>query len=294
MNFESYEPFDNTRGRNDRFAYAKIVEGGKTLFYKKAKTSELRDNLLREKAWSDFMIMIAERFPEEKLRGPLIDKFDGEDGILMEYIDAPHLADHHDLLSWKNNLHRYARMLFVMDQAAEGWETDNSVPRIDYTQHRTNDVFNVWERWLGGNKQKVRRLDEAKALVNDYRFAMTTRMQHGDLTPWQIFDDNGTWIVYDGEKCGTDLLRYNDLAYGYGRLFTLLRSKETAAELLNEFIALSGVNEKEFADQLLPVMTGRAIGMLSDALHDQENDDYVVEAECLLDLCLTRDLRSLR
>jgi len=235
------------------------------------------------------MTHVANNYPEVRLKGPIIEEaFD--DAVILRFIDAPHLAERHDLSAWRRHMDRYAQMLVTIDQAAEGYQTEG----VDYSNHRTEQIFTVWNKWLGQFAKEVPRLDEAKALVKDYLPAVTTRMQHGDLTPWQIFDEVNTWIIYDGEKCGTDLARYNDLAYGYGRLFTLLRSRESAAWLLNAFIAAAKVDERKFADQLLPIMTARAIGMLSDALHDRITDDYVAHAELLLDLCLTRDISNLR
>lgn len=292
--FELLHQFDNERGRNDRFTYSRVMQNGKELFYKQARSAEFSENLVREKLWADFMESVAAAFPNENLRGPIFDHFEGNDGIMMEYVDAPHLADHRDLDSWRRNMIRYARMLYVLDQAAEEWSDVLSSVTPDYTDHRTKKFFKVWERWLGDNKSRVTRLDEARVLVEEYEGMTSVRMQHGDLTPWQIFDNEGTWVVYDGEKSGTDLLRYNDLAYGYGRLFTVLRSPESAAQLLNEYIKVSKVNEEQFAKQFLLVMTGRAVGMLSDALRDRDTDDYVQGAVLLLDLCLDRDLSHLR
>lgn len=293
--FETYEPFDNTRGRNDRYSYAKVKSGGREYFHKKVKLSpDLEDNITREIAWSEFMASVNQHFPDVGLRGPAIADSD-TDSILMEYIDAPHLADDHNLRDrWIECIPRYAQMLYVLDQAAEGWSTEGGSIVIDYGRHRTENAFDIWHEWLGENTAKVERLDEAKLLVSDYRSNVMTRMQHGDLTPWQIFDDDGIWIIYDGEKCGTDLARYNDLAYGYGRLFTLLRSRDAASNLLNTFMEIANVDKNEFTSQFLPVMTGRAVGMLSDALHDRDKNDYVGQASLLLDLCLTRDIDQLR
>ena len=107
-----------------------------------------------------------------------------------------------------------------------------------------------------------------------------------------MFEQGPNWIIYDGEKAGDHLPRFNDLAYGYGRLFTRLQDSETAAVMLKVFIDDSGIDRDVFFKQFLPVMTFRATGMLADAYTDRKHDDYVVQANDLLEMCFNRRLED--
>jgi hypothetical protein len=287
--FDEYVPITNKRGRTDRFVYAKVRRGDKWFFVKRGLGPNTYINIQREQQWSEFMCHVALRYPDARIRGPVFRERLDPVTALFDYVDAPHLSDHHDLAAWQRILSRYAAVLDTIDRAGQDWTPTTAVdgPR------RSQGIQATWKAWLGDNIARVRLLPAATNIIDAYNPVASTRMQHGDLTPWQMFDDAGTWIVFDGEKSGTDLYRYNDLAYGYGRLFTMLRSRQTAAQLLGHFLDISGVDHQQFWAQFLPVMTSRAIGMLSDAYNDEPTDDYVADAERLLDLCVNGGLNDL-
>ncbi len=179
-------------------------------------------------------------------------------------------------------------MLCDLDEAACEW-----TPSFTLDESRSDDIDSIWRGWLGEHHKRVIRYDEALARALSYKSGLTRTMQHGDLTPWQIFKDGDEWVIYDGERSGIDLFRYNDLAYGYGRLYTKLRSPKTASVLLREFILRHSRSRQEFMQEFLPVLLGRAMSMLSDAYHDAPENDYVQYAEQLLELCLAEDVEKL-
>lgn len=281
--FDQAQIFHNQSGRDDRFAYAVAYREGKKVFIKHALSDEAQAGLRRERLWIEFMQHVADMYPESGLRGPVILDQIGLDTLVFEYIDAPQVADHHDVGAWQANMSRYAKMLHVIDEAGAEWQPSDGDEQLS----RTINFYEVWLRWLGEYKTKVVRLDEAKHLVEKALPNLTTRMQHGDLTPWQIFAMGETWVIYDGERCGTDLPRYNDLAYGYGRLATKFHSPDLAKTLLTKHLELAGTPREEFMKDFLPIMVIRTIGMLADAFHDMPaGNNYIKEAEALLATCL--------
>ncbi len=275
--------FNNQNGRNDRFAYAVAFRDGKKVFIKHAISDDAQGGFRREQQWSEFMLHVSSAYPGEYLSGPTILDIIGNDTIVFEYINAPQVAKSHDINKWQGNILRYARMLQVLDEASEGWLPVN----VQDDMSRATNFYDAWTRWLGDNKSRVTRLAEARQLVEDALPRLERRMQHGDLTPWQIFEQGDNWVIYDGEKCGTDLLRYNDLAYSYGRLATNLRSIETSRSLLAQYLSQSGLSHDEFMQNFQPAALIRSVGMLSDAYRNALlGDDYIDEAEELMRICL--------
>ena len=280
--YDEYEVLQNTRGRNDRYSYAKVRDKDKWFFLKHALAPEQIDGLERELKWANFMEFIERDLGISWLLGPKNLAMVSDNTLSMSFIDKPHLADYHSLDSWHDNLTQYAKMLHEFDMAAMKWHGDG----LPDKKKRNERYYQIWCEWLGDNIGRVPRLEEARERVEQTIDQTQACMQHGDLRPWQIFNDQGNWIVYDGEASGEDLLRYNDLAYGYGRIFTNLRSPEVARQLVQEFLRVSGIDKQQFLRQFEPVMIGRAVGMVSDSFNDTPKDDYRSYAFRLLDLCL--------
>jgi hypothetical protein len=282
--FDERIPFHNEHGRNDRFSYAKVRRGDEWYFLKTAQQPELQENLQREFLWAEFMQHVAVRHPEAQLRAPHVLGFEPDGGLLMEYIDAPQVATSSDIEGWKAHMDRYAKTLAVLDECSD-WDA----PWPDSSQlSGVADIHKVWHRWLGEYYDDVSNLREAHQLVAEGLPTLHMCVQHADLTPWQMFANGDEWIIYDGEKAGDHLPRYNDLAYGYGRLFTRLQDPHAAGDLLRKFLIHSGVNQDQFWREFLPILTFRSVGMLADAYHDTDRD-YVDGAQDLLRRCLGRD-----
>ena len=199
----------NERGRNDRFTYAKAMYEGQAIFIKKATSPELRLNVRSEQTWFNFMRYVSDNF-DNTLSSPKLIRSIDDDTLIFEFIEAPHLSDQNQLEPWQQSLERYVAMLVTLDDAAQQWLP----PTPPDGRKRGLDTVNRWYEWLGDNAPRVSRLDEAVSVMNETQGNVQICMQHGDLTPWQIFNDNGHWIIYDGEHAGTDHGRYQDLAYG--------------------------------------------------------------------------------
>lgn len=283
--FEEVVPFTNTRGKNDRFDYAKVRKGNTWFFLKSAKTKEFVPNIQREIVWTEFMNRIEAFYPDSHLFGPKIERRIGLDGLVFAFVNAPVVAEPGELEAWQRVLRRYGEMLVIFDTVAVNWKAEN----LPDEPSRSDHVYVLWQRWLGDNIERYPRLPEAKKRLESVHFLLTKCLQHGDLTPWQIFDTGDSWVVYDGEKCGTDLFRYTDLAYGYARLYTMLNSPIAAQELLRAFIEKRGIEQEAFMKEFLPVLLHRAIGCMADAYNDQQTHDYVSAAEELVTAALDKN-----
>ncbi len=282
-------PFDNLHGRNDRFRYEKLATDEGLKFVKTAQDVELRPSLEREIVWTEFMRHVSRRFPDAKLRGVAIDGYDEAGGLVMEYIDAPLVAKPDDVQAWMAEIDRYAAMLHTLDVAADGYVTSH--PEPDSSSLRgMQAIERAWRRWFGERYDQLPSVEKAYDVVADALPGLTLCMQHGDLTPWQIFQDRDEWILYDGEKSGTHLPRYNDLAYGFARLYTRLKSPESAKLLLEKFLDVSGRKRDTFMREFLPVLVFIAVGTLADAYADLARNDYLSYAERLLDAALQGEL----
>lgn len=283
--FEEVVPFQNARGKNDRFEYAKVRKGNAWFFLKTARTKAFIPNIQREIVWVEFMNRIEAFYPDSHLFGPKIERRIGLDGLVFTYIDAPVVGEPGELEAWQRILPRYAEMLALFDTIAVNWKSEN----LPDEPSRSDHVYQLWQKWLGDNIERYPRLPEAKKRLESVHFLLTKCLQHGDLTPWQIFDTGSAWIVYDGEKCGTDLFRYTDLAYGYARLYTTLGSPIAARELLRQFIEKRGIDQESFMKEFLPVLLHRAVGSLADAYNDEITHEYVAAAEELVTAALDKD-----
>jgi hypothetical protein len=105
--------------------------------------------------------------------------------------------------------------------------------------------------------------------------------------------DGDRWVIVDGERCGTDLFRYTDLADAYCRLYGYHGAKSSAQELLQNFILHHGRPSDQFLPDFIPVLTHRCVALIADALRDQAEKDYVAEAEELLRLCVDHDVSTI-
>lgn len=283
--FEEILPIENTRGKNDRFEYAKARRGKSWYFVKMARAEKYIERIQRELVWSEFMNRIEAFYPEKHLLGPNVTRRIGISGIVFDFIDAPIVAEPGELEVWQRIIPRYADMLLTFDTVAQNWKSEN-LPKVP---SRSEHVYELWQEWLGEHIERYPRLQEARKQLETTHFKLTKCLQHGDLTPWQIFSLEDAWIIYDGEACGTDLFRFTDLAYGYVRLYANLGSPIAAQELLKAFIAKHQMNEEQIMKEFMPVLVHRAVGALADAYRDQATHDYVESAEELLGYAIDKN-----
>jgi hypothetical protein len=187
----------------------------------------------------------------------------------------------------EGKISRYASTLSILDKYAEEYKAD--WPQDSTTNFNDHDA--IWRLWFGDNLDDAQPLlHKARNVFDEGHSSLTFRVQHGDLTPWQMFELGDEWIIYDGEKAGDHLPRYNDLAYGYSRLYTRLKDPATAAKLLKELLKYSEIDHSDFFRQFMPVMMLRATCMLADAYKDRTHDDYYKDAVALINLCFEKEL----
>ncbi|MEO5690779.1 MAG: hypothetical protein ABIQ64_01185 [Candidatus Saccharimonadales bacterium] len=287
--FDEAIAFENINGRNDRYEYAKVRKGNIWYFLKTARDKKLIPKIQREVVWSEFMNRIEAFYPSAHIFGPKVERRIGLSGIVFTNIDAPIVAERGDIEAWQRILPQYADMLALFDTVSVGWKSDN----LPDEPSRSDHPYKIWEHWMGENIDRYPRMLEAKKNIESVHFILTKCLQHGDLTPWQIFDTKQGWIVFDGEKCGTDLFRFTDLAYGYVRLSVTYGSPAGACELLRLFIEKQDLTDEIVKKELLPVFLHRAVGGLSDAYRDND-EAAITRGEELLDACLDKDLSFIR
>lgn len=288
--YDSITPLANQNGKNDRFEYARATKGPHVYFVKSAIRPDMQSHIQRELVWYEFMRRVEAYYPDRQFRGMRVERRIGRDALVYEYIDAEVVARAGELEKWQAVMPRYALMLETFDNVAAGWKSED----LPDEPSRSVDTYSIWLEWLGDNAGKVKYLPAARKYVDIEKWKLKRMMQHGDLSPWQIFDIDGAWIVYDGERCGTDLFRFYDLAYGVTRLYANLHAPAAAGELLRQFLAVhTSESRDEFVRQFMPVLTHRTIGVIADAYHDQATNDYVHESTELLELCLGKKFDEL-
>lgn len=288
--YDSVEPLTNTNGKNDRFEYARASKGPHIYFVKSAIRADMKSHIQRELVWYEFMRRVEAFYPDRQFRGMRVERRIGRDTLVYDYVNAPVVATAGELDRWQAVMPRYALMLETFDNVAMGWKSED----LPDEPSRSVDIYSIWLEWLGGNVDKVKYLPAARKYVDIEKWKLRRTMQHGDLSPWQIFAVGDDWIIYDGERCGTDLFRFYDLAYGFTRLYATLHAPAAAGELLRQFLAVHTSEARdEFVRQFMPVLTHRTIGVIADAYNDQATNDYVHEATELLNLCLDKKFDEL-
>lgn len=282
-------PLQNTRGATTRYAYWRANYGERDVFIKQALQPKMRQKLQAEHLWAEFMEHVQSyESTAHPVIGPTIVDQPDPDSLIFEFIDSEHLSEHRDLTAWQHNLERYASMLALFDTAAQDWQPSF---RVDAPPRSSRTIQRPVE-WLGENAGRLEGLADAVAVLETKRAGMQHCMQHGDLTPWQIFVRDENWIVIDGENSGVDCPRFNDLSYAMGRLSTILRSPETAKRLLSLFLKETALSNAEINEQLLPALLMSSLWMFGDAYIDQDEIDYIDEARDYFGRCMAMSLEA--
>ena len=177
--FDEVISFENTRGKNDRFEYAKVRKGNQWFFLKNARSKELTSNIQREVVWVEFMNRVEAFYPDMHLFGPQIERRIGLDGLVFSFVDAPVVAEPGELETWQRILPRYADMLVTFDSIALNWKSEDLPDEPSRSEH----VYTIWQQWLGDNIDRYPRLKEAKKRLESVHFILPKCLQHGDLTP---------------------------------------------------------------------------------------------------------------
>lgn len=286
--FEEVQPFENTNGANDRYSYAKARLQDNWYFIKIARDQEYEEGLQREYLWSEFMERVDVLLPSLHLDGPKIFKRIGKEALAFRWIDAPLVAERWDVLAWERNLERYAEMHVQLDRAAG----DYSLPQVYTSLSHREIAGSSWKRWVSGHVDEAT-ITAAQQLFREHEKKVSLRLQHGDMSPWQIFDVDGKWVIIDGEKAGVDWPRFSDVAQSYVRLHNIAKRPDLAKRFLGQFLTDIVMTKEEFYDQFIPVLVIRAVGSLADADIDREHEPFQAEARTLVDACLSRDVAQL-
>lgn len=266
--------FNNDAGRNDRYTYAKVELNGELRFQKFAPQHE-KEHLQRELVWADFMNYAKQQNPNSGFRGLSDVVLYDEDTLLTEWIDAPFVANMRDGDVWEANLKRYVEMLVFLDELSLQYH----VP-VYLKTYATRKPAEQLDWWLESTEQTSLVL-KAIDFVAEYTPGSRRTFQHGDLTPWQIFDTGKQWVIIDGERAGDDLPRFNDVAYSYGRLALRCNNPSAAERLLELFIHQRGLSDEEVNNDLRYALVFRLLGMVGDAAKDGNREEQD-RAEALL------------
>lgn len=271
----------NSGGRLGRYRYAKVELDGTEMFMKQAISDNERENLYRELVWSDFLATQRDHCQGVGVRAPANGQVLDDGSYVSEWISGDVLVSPTDGRAWESHLARYTQLLVALDEAALTYQIPDVMRKFT-----TRQVSRQLEWWLRGvvlpePLQAARKQIEAAADKFDYR------MQHGDLTPWQILVDGDEWVVIDGERSGDDLPRFNDVAYSFGRLAIRSGNEPAAWRMLAEFAA-SQVTTPDEKWQLQQVIALRLLGMYGDAIKESDEVEQQV-TEALLEEIMKRD-----
>lgn len=262
----------NIAGRAGRFRYAQVEIDDKTLFMKQALQDEEAEHLTRELLWCEYADRIAEKYPELGVRAPKFARLLEDGSFVCEWIDGELLALPTKPHRWVNNLDRFIEMLVAFDTTSSEYQPST---QYDITRRHPREQLNWWLRDI----KQTDIISRAVKSIHDTADSWTYTMQHGDLTAWQIMrmaDDE--WVIFDGERSGDDLPRFNDVAYSYGRLALRCRRPEAAEQLLAGFIRVSNIHDTR---QLRGVILLRLLGMYGDSIRDGLDEERQMALEMI-------------
>lgn len=287
--FDEAVPITNSNGANTRFWYAKVRKHNTWFFVKVATSDAYIKNLENEYLWSEFMDRVAVLVPGMHLKGPHITQKIGRDALVFDYIDAPMVAVRGDASSWHTRLQRYTDTLVKLDKLSSDFSLSHVYTKLNHPFELDNAS---WRKWVEGAVDPLL-IDNAKKVFKKYEWNVTLRLQHNDMSPWQIFEQGDTWIIIDGEKADIQSPRFNDVAQSYVRMHNTTRDPALAKDFLRQFMSGIAMDQTEFYQQFIPVLTMRAVGSLADAHSDLEHIDYTAEARLLVGRCLADDIAQL-
>jgi hypothetical protein len=220
---------------------------------------------------------------------------EGSDYVTREFIDGEELLTL-DITrdDAKSRIVRLAEVLANIDQIEPEQAYKPNRDSAPYTDIRRR--FDSWsEAPLEAAILSSKDFAAANALIKEYQPYLEPRYAHGDMSPFKhvyLLPNNRVGFI-DFEHFSPQKARYYDVAYAYTRIFTRAKYPEIAGDLLQYFLDVSEAAPHK-TEQLLAILTQRAIGMHFDAYNDrQKGEDYVDRAQLLLRLCLSRNLTSL-
>lgn len=281
--FDEVIPLQNDHIANHRFSYAKARRQSNWFFIKIATSEQYAQNLVNENLWCEFMDRVDVLAPGMKLKGPRITQKIGPDALVFEFINAPMVAERGDANAWRAHLTRYTETLVKLDKLSGDYSLSHIYTKLTYPYELDNYS---WRQWVEGSVDPTV-IAQAKKLFKQYEWNVTLRLQHNDMSPWQIFEQGDTWIIIDGEKANLQSPRFSDVAQSYVRMHNTAHDATLAKEFLNMFVTGINMDYSEFYQQFIPVLTMRAIGSLADTTNDSVQYPYATEARALVATCLS-------
>lgn len=215
----------------------------------------------------------------------------GDTWVVREFIDGNELMANDNSSA---RLGRLAHILAAIDTIAPQKTDPLEQDSAPYTNIRRR--FDVWtKKPLEEGVLDMSAYKAANQLIEEYQPVLEPRYAHGDMSPFKhvFVTPQDTVAFIDFEHYSPVKSRYYDVAYAYSRLRMQAAGTEQAREFLNEFLGAAdpAPNQKE---QLLAIMTQRAIGMHFDALNDYKKGiDYRRRAQEFLAICLERNINRL-
>lgn len=262
----------NIAGRTDRFRYAQVEIDGEVLFLKQALRDEEIEHLQRELLWCEYASRIEREHPMLRVRAPNHARLLDDGSFVCEWVDGELLAIPTKPHRWVENLDRFVEMLVTFDETSKDYQAQK---QYEITRRHPREQLKWWLRDI----EKTDIVSRAVKLVNDSADSWAYTMQHGDLTAWQIMrmaDDE--WVVFDGERSGDDLPRFNDVAYAYSRLALRCQRPEAAEQLLSGFIRSGKIDDSR---QLHGVILLRLLGIYGDSIRDRLDEERQMTLEMI-------------
>lgn len=219
----------------------------------------------------------------------------GEGSVTREFINGDELVNQRTTVEdGRLRLERLAGVLAAIDSVVPPPTDLREEDSAPYTNIRRR--FDVWsEVPLKEGILDREAYEAANQLIQEYQPFLEPRHAHGDMSPFKhvfvMSDDRLAFI--DFEHYSTMKPRYYDVAYCYSRLRMQAKDRRLSGVFLEDFIREADKTQHQ-KEQLLAIMTQRAIGMHFDALNDyKQGDDYRERAQEFLGLCLQRDIDAL-
>lgn len=269
---------------SDRFITYKVTKDGQAFFLKGAKDIELKK--LRNEVW--FAEQLNQSTSAPGVAPGIISVNDK--WYVSEFFEADPLCVEAACFSTDLTVHTRTLTAILLQ-----------IDELPVPSDRPKKIFQgtfeklLKEAQLAVDGGVVSRTTATKALqqVEPLRHKVETRVQHGDFTPWHIFDlRQGKYGIVDAEHAG-NLPRFNDLANLYTRLFNRCNSPSSAAAVLRSFIEGIDINKAEFWFAFWPIITEKALMGCSDALIDWVGHDYKASSVVLLERCVAKDTSAL-
>jgi len=270
---------------------------GKDALYKGIKDT-LSDE--RRKAFQNEIVgmqtfrTLAVKHPEWQLVVPEVFE-EGDDYVVRDFIEGEELLSPETTREEaKARLARLAEVLAGIDlvQPDQGYTPGrDSAPYIDIRRR-----FEAWGKApLESGMLVADDFAAANSLIEEYQAHLQPRYAHGDMSPFKhayLLPGESLGFI-DFEHFSPQKPRYYDAAYAYSRIFTRSSNPGIAGDFLQHFLEISEPAPRK-TEQLLAIMTQRAIGMHFDAYTDaQKGEDYAARAQLLLRLCLSRNVALL-